>query len=135
MGYTSTVAYKIRFEDSGRFNAFIVEAKLDPNTQKCFEEENTKWANFEVDEGLLEVRVFAENVRWYTEYPDVKCHINLLGKAAMHNELSIEDTDEEVCWYLFRRVGEEEDDIECEFDGDCDWDCLQLSRQLIVDWK
>ena len=32
MGYRSDVAYKITFYDKDRFNAFVVEAKLDPNT-------------------------------------------------------------------------------------------------------
>ena len=52
MGYQSTVAYKIKFDDKERFNAFVVEAKLDPTTQRCFEKENMEWNNFEVEEDL-----------------------------------------------------------------------------------
>jgi hypothetical protein len=134
MGYQSTVAYKIKFVDKDRFNAFVVEAKLDPNTQKCFEEENIKWTNFEVKEDLLEIRLLAEWVKWYDDYDDVKCYMNLLSKARTHNELANEDNNGDVCWYLYRRIGENEDDVETMYEGECDWNAVELARSIIVDW-
>jgi len=134
MGYQSTVAYKIKFVDKDRFNAFVVEAKLDPNTQKCFEEENIKWTNFEVKEDLLEIRLLAEWVKWYDDYDDVKCYMNLLIKARTHNELANEDNNGDVCWYLYRRIGENEDDVETMYEGECDWNAVELARSIIVDW-
>ena len=134
MGYQSTVAYKIKFDDKDRFNAFVIEAKLDPNTQKCFEQENMEWSGFEVVEKHLELRLFTEWVKWYDNYEEVKCYMGLLNKAEIHNELSVENGDGEVCWYLFRRIGEQEDDVETKYTGGCDWGAIDLSRSLVVDW-
>jgi hypothetical protein len=135
MGYRSDVAYKIHFEDKDRFNAFIVEAKLDPNTQRCFDEKDFDWNNFTVDEELLDIRLFAQDVKWYDSYEAVGCHTALLKKARIHNELSNEDNNGDVCWYIFSRVGEDEDDVESEFEGECDYSSVYISRQIIVDWK
>ena len=134
MGYQSTVAYKIKFDDKERFNAFVVEAKLDPTTQRCFEKENMEWNNFEVEEDLLEIRLLAEWVKWYDDYEDVKCHLELLVKARTHNELSKEDNNGDVCWWIYRRIGENEEDVETRYEGECDWDAVELSRSIIVDW-
>jgi hypothetical protein len=134
MGYQSTVAYKIKFEDKEKFTAFVTEAKLDPNTQRCFEEENMDWTNFDVNEEHLEIRLLAEWVKWYEDFEDVKCHHALLDKAEKHNELSNEDNNGDVCWYLFRRIGESEDDVETRYTGECDWDAVELSRSIVVDW-
>ena len=134
MGYQSTVAYKIKFDDKERFNAFVVEAKLDPTTQRCFEKENMEWNNFEVEEDLLEIRLLAEWVKWYDDYEDVKCHMKLLDKAKTHNELSNEDNNGDVCWWIYRRIGENEEDVETRYEGECDWDAVELSRSIIVDW-
>ena len=134
MGYQSIVAYKIKFADKDRFNAFVVEAKLDPHTAKCFEEADFKWNNFEVNDQHLEVRLLAEWVKWYEDYEDVSCHMKLLDKASKHNELSNEDNNGDVCWWLYRRIGESEDDVETQYEGECDWDAVYLSRQIIVDW-
>jgi hypothetical protein len=135
MGYQSIVAYKIKFNDKDRFNAFVIEAKLDPHTQRCFEEENMKWNGFEVNEEHLELRLFAEWVKWYDDYEDVKCHMKLLDKATTHNELSKEDKNGDVCWWIYRRIGESEDDLETRYEGhECDWSAVGLNRSIVVDW-
>jgi hypothetical protein len=93
------------------------------------------WTNFEVNEEFLSIRLCACDVKWYDSYKDVKCHTALLEKAATHNELSNEDNNGDVCWYIFRRVGEDEDDVESQFEGECDYSSVYISRQIIVDWK
>lgn len=133
MGYRSTVAYKIKFDEQERFTAFLTEAKLDPNTERCFDE-STDY--FELDEEKLEFRFLAEDVKWYEDdYPDVMCHMNLLKKAKTHNSLSEDENKQAVCSFLYRRIGEEDDDVDFMEGGDPDYDCIYFSRQITVDWK
>jgi hypothetical protein len=96
MGYRSVVAYTIRFipvvreheginlavaeeRASGSFFTFLAEAKSKETTALCFSEQEDEV--FKVLEDKLEIRFFAEEVKWYPDYPDVKCHECLMGLA------------------------------------------------------
>ena len=37
--------------------------------------------------------------------------------------------------FIFIRIGEESDDIEQRYGGDYEWDWMQVSRQIVMDWK
>lgn len=126
MGYRSDVAYKIKFEDAGQWNVFLLEAKAKPETRACFEDEDLT-----VVHDQQEIRFVACAVKWYPDYPDVKCHQALMELV---NEYNDRHEDEYVASYLFRRIGEEEDDIESETGGDPDWDWIELNRSLQVNW-
>lgn len=125
MGYRSEVAYKIKFEDEGQWNLFLLEAKSKPETRMCFEDECMTVAYDQ-----HEVRFYADHVKWYSDYPDVKCHHKLMELCDEYNERS----DKYVCAWLFRRVGESEDDIESESGGEPDWDWIELNRSLSLSW-
>lgn len=130
MGYRSDVAYKIKFDDEGQWNVFLLEAKSKPETRACFEDEDLTVVHEE-----REIRFVACAVKWYPDYPDVKCHHALMGLVNEYNDRHPErDKDEYVASYLFRRIGEEEDDIESETGGDPDWDWIGLHRSLEVSW-
>lgn len=128
MGYRSDVAYKIKFSDEGQWNLFLLEAKSKPETRLCFEDED-----LEVVHDKQEIRFVATAVKWYPDYPDVKCHHELLDLCNEYND-RFSDSGNDTCHYLFRRVGESEDDCESQTGGDPDWDWIELHRSIAVNW-
>ena len=136
MGYRSDVAYKITFDDKDQWNVFLIEAKSKPETRLCFEDED-----LEVDHEKCEIRFLCEGTKWYSDYPDVKCHELLLDLCDEYNERLDKELEgsppckpEYVASYLFRRIGESDDDCEERFGGEPDWDDIYLSRSLVVSW-
>lgn len=137
MGYRSDVAYKIKFDNAEQWNVFLIEAKSKPETRMCFEDESLT-----VVHDKQEIRFLAEGVKWYGDYEDVKCHHKLFELCDEYNERQekafIDAREPSITppWasYLFRRIGEQDDDIEDLHGGDPDWDWVFLSRQLVVDW-
>jgi hypothetical protein len=143
MGYRSTVAYTIRFipprEDDvekgltfehckATFFTFLAEAKANEDTALCFSDDD-----LEIDEDKLQFRLYASGVKWYEDYPDVKCHEALM-------DLSREWSDDGDCSnpYIggaFARVGESSEDNteDCWGQGDYDW--CYLTRDIVCDWK
>ena len=139
MGYRSDVAYKIKFSDEGQWNLFMLEAKSKPETRLCFEDENLT-----VVHDQQEIRFFANDVKWYESYEDVICHHNLLDLCDEYNERQekafvhtkeVGSITPPWASYLFRRVGESDDDIDDKYGGDPDWDWIELIRYIRVDWQ
>lgn len=137
MGYRSDVAYKIKFTDEGQWNVFLLEAKSKPETQLCFEDES-----FTVVHDKQEIRFWVQGVKWYGDYEDVKCHTELLELCDEYLERqekllegSPPSINPPVVSYLFRRIGESEDDIEDASGGDPDWDWIELVRYIRVGWE
>lgn len=128
MGYRSEVAYKIAFNMKEDFWGFIAEAKLDPETSLCFDEDSWGKEYFEVDEEKYEIRFLADSVKWYDEYPEVKCHQALWDKAEERDEEGIE-VDGAWC-----RIGEESDDVDERYFGNDPYEMVRVSRQIVVDW-
>ena len=128
MGYRSDVAYKITFHDKDQWNVFLIEAKSKPETRACFEDEDMK-----VDHEKCEIMFYASAVKWYSEYPDVKCHDKLLELVDEYDQ-RYEDEAHHVASYLFKRIGESDDDCEERHGGDPDWDDIYLRRELVVSW-
>lgn len=132
MGYRSDVAYKIKFHNPEQWNVFLIEAKSKPETRMCFEDESLTVVHEE-----HEIRFHAEGVKWYEGYEDVKCHHELMGLCDEYNERA-EELDKDagyICSYLYRRVGESEDDCDSSSGGDPDWDWINLVRYIQVDWQ
>jgi hypothetical protein len=137
MGYRSSVAYKIKFEDEGQWNVFLLEAKSKPETRLSFEDECLT-----VVPDKQEIRFVVDDVKWYEDYEDVKCHTKLLDLCDEYNERqekSLEGSppsiNPPVVSYLFRRIGESEGDLEERHGGDPDWDWVELIRYIRVDWE
>ena len=138
MGYRSSVAYKIKFEDEGQWNVFMLEAKSKPETRLSFEDECLT-----VVHDKQEIRFVVDDVKWYEDYEDVKCHIQLLDLCDEYLERQEKNfvdggatnIKEPVVSYLFRRIGESEDDLEERHGGDPDWDWVELIRYMRVDWE
>lgn len=142
MGYRSQVAYTIRFvyhkhpdrddiEDKKKaeesFYTFIAEAKANEDTALCFSDQESEV--FKVLEDKLEIRFFADSVKWYESYSDVKCHEALMSLSKAWAD------DNEYIAGAFARVGEETDDITEEVWGQGDWGWVEVNRSISVDWE
>jgi hypothetical protein len=138
MGYRSTVAYTIRFtgdEDTvckHGFYTFLAEAKV--KFPSAISDEDMT-----IDEKNFALNFFADDVKWYEDFEDVKCHMGLLQLA----QSWVDEVDEkngktvgnEEIGGIFVRVGEASDDITEEAFGEHSWDWVGVSRQVVVDWK
>lgn len=138
MGYSSTVAYSIRFtpnnqdtkqeELKGSFELFLTQAMKHEDTARCFDEDSL---SVEVD-GCA-INFLAEDVKWYESYADVQCHENLLQMA--RDWIEEDNPHSQYLGYAFARVGEDAQDIVEEVGGNADYVAwVYVSRQVIVDW-
>lgn len=127
MGYRSEVAYKIAFNMKDDFWGFVAESKLDPETALCWSEDEKDY--FTVDEEKYEIRFYCDSVKWYDEYPEVKCHQMLWEKASERDDEGIE-VDGAWC-----RIGEESDDIQEMYFGNDSYDMVRISRSIEIDWQ
>ena len=144
MGYRSTVAYTIRFVPplkdepekgltteycKGTFFNFIGEAKSKEDTAGAFDDEDLK-----IDEDKLTIYFFASDVKWYDEYPDVKCHEALfeLGREWADDDDGIGSNP--YIGGVFVRLGENADDCVEDCFGQGDWDWCRPVRYIECDW-
>jgi hypothetical protein len=142
MGYRSTVAYTIRFETPSydkpeertdpeeakrSFYTFIGEAKAKETTAGAFTDEDLK-----VDEEKLAIYFFAESVKWYEDYPDVKCHECLMGLAREWADDG--ENSNPFIGGAFARIGEETDDNIEEVWGNGEYDWVNIYRSMHCDW-
>lgn len=121
MGYRSDVTIGMSFKDKGSLTAFLSYVRLGDMMPP------EELAHYKViDAGEVGVLLYASflDVKWYDNFPDVKCHNNLLGMAK-----------ESGAGTAFIRVGEEYNDIQYEIDMaevDLDlYDLFGVSRHLI----
>jgi hypothetical protein len=90
-----------------------------------------------------EIRFVASAVKWYPDYPDVKCHHELMGLCDEYLQRQeknfidgqVPSLTPPAVSELFRRIGESEDDLEERHGGDPDWDWVELIRYIRVDWE
>jgi hypothetical protein len=142
MGYRSTVAYTIRFitkhspdtddieeerKAKSSFYLLLAEAKANVNTAGCFTDTDC----FEVDEDKLEIRFFAEGVKWYESYPDVQCHEALIE---LSKSWADDDTSNPYIGGAFARVGEDTNDNVEEIWGQGEYSWVGVNRSVYADW-
>jgi hypothetical protein len=148
MGYRSTVAYTIRFTPIPSNNVDLAteeEIKECKESFYCFlAEAKVKFPSaisdsaITMDEKNFALNFFADDVKWYEDYEDVKCHMSLLQLA----QSWVDDVDEKNgetkgnkhIGGIFVRVGENADDITEEAFGEHDWDWIGVRRQVYADW-
>jgi len=143
MGYRSTVAYTIRFipkhspdtddieeerKAKSSFYLFLAEAKANVDTSLCFTDTDC----FVVDEVKLQIRFFADGVKWYEGYPDVQCHEALIE---LSKSWADDDTSNPYIGGAFARTGEDTTDIIEETWGQGDYDWVGVNRSVYVDWE
>lgn len=121
MGYRSEVAYIIVFKDEAQREVFLTTqiAKKDDNINEALKEVRKLESN--------KLFYYASDVKWYTDYPDVKSHQTLMDTAV---ELFGDDS----AGYMFYRTGEEMEDIQIENEGEYDdlWDYLAVHRSIDI---
>ena len=112
MGYRSQVGYLIMFTEGEVYNQFKVQYKLDPKFELCREDEGTEGdVTLEWNDEKYYVKFDATHVKWYDDYPDVKCHEALLDLAnEYHEKYNCVD-------WTFVRIGEEDGDVETQGGG------------------
>jgi hypothetical protein len=133
MGYRSTVAYTIRFvvpddektygQVRDSFYIFIAEAKSKDTVAGAFLDEDLT-----VDEEKLQLRFFADNVKWYESYEDVQCHECLMGLAREWAD------DNDYIGGAFVRIGEELEDMVQEVWGEGQYEWIEIHRSMHCDW-
>lgn len=122
MGYTSDVAYVIKFDEVEQRDAFItlMQAKNDKLVNQVLEEVEYRYSKDPV------ITFECTCTKWYENYPDVAAHHKL-----MHDAVELYGAE-----YRFVRVGENDDDIETQ--QDCDkhdlWDYVYPIRQVGTDF-
>jgi hypothetical protein len=158
MGYRSEVAYTIRFITASQvasgekqgdaeeadlakcresFYTFIAEAKTNEETRPCFNELvesefKSKVEGLRIDEENLQINFYADYVKWYPDFLDVKCHNSLFSLA--DEWANNEDNPNPYIGAVFVRLGENLDDVEEMRIGTGDWDWAYTSRQIVTDW-
>ena len=143
MGYRSTVAYTIRFiprhspdtddieeerKAKSSFYLLLAEAKANVNTSLCFTDTDC----FEVDEENLQIRFFAESVKWYESYPDVACHEALIE---LSKSWADDDTSNPYIGGAFARTGEDTNDNVEEVWGQGNYGWVGINRSVYADWE
>lgn len=98
MGYTSDVAYVIKFKDVEERDAFVtlMQAKNDKLVNQVLEEVEYRYSKDPV------ITFECTCTKWYETFPDVQAHHKLMDDASSLYEAE----------YRFVRVGEDVDDIE-----------------------
>jgi hypothetical protein len=104
MGYTSDVAYAVNFKDVETKQKFVALAKIHPEFSAAIKECEY------IDEDKKYFKFYAQNVKWYDDYDDVKMHMHML-------ELVNEAPWSEVAGGKFVRSGEELGDTEEQYYG------------------
>lgn len=98
MGYRSDVVYALEFRELNCKRKFVALAKLNPKFNEALKECE------HVDDDKLYMYANFDYVKWYDEYEDVKCHMEMLE--------SITENEYDGVSARFARMGEENDDIE-----------------------
>jgi len=102
MGYHTDVAIGMSFKDKGSLAAFLSYVRLG---DKMPTEELAHYTVTDVGELGVLLHAYFDSVKWYDHYPDVKCHMNLLGMAR-----------ESGAGTAFVSIGEDYNDITVEID-------------------
>ena len=146
MGYRSDVAYTIRFNRNGEhddgdavragFNIFLEQVMNDEDTKRCFDDEykDSRYPNegLQIDKNECAINFFWSSVKWYEEYPDVKCHEALIQTA--RDWVNEDNPHSQYLGYVFARVGEDVEDNTWDVGGNGDYNWVSVSRQVVCDW-
>jgi hypothetical protein len=124
MGYRSQLAYIIEFHNVQDRDAFVA-LMLAKNEEALTE------AIIDTDHGYAKplITYQAEDVKWYPDYPYVKAHTHIYASAKELYDAA----------YKFVRLGEDDDDVEQEWEADkayklnVPFNCLNLVRSIDFD--
>ena len=144
MGYRSDVAYTIRFSDTDKgrqtFEIFLADAKQNEDTKGAFNEERSEShpdGCLIIDRVKLAINFRANDVKWYPDYTDVKCHdaLIVLAKEYIHDLVHEDDKGECCMGCIFTIIGENLDDVQEDAHGEYDWGWIGIRREILTDWE
>ena len=123
MGYRSDVQAVI-YGPSDEMLRFVTASKMDDKYKLVWKEFDAQLNVFTMGaakpDPVTVLHLKCEDVKWYTDYPDV---------AAWH-ALMVEADQDYHLHYEFIRIGEEDGDVEKDNSPDCDW-LLSVGRPEI----
>ena len=139
MGYRSDVEYTIRFKDEASYRLFILEAKANPATAGCFNDQESI-GEFTCDDERWRIDFETSDVKWYESFPDVMMHEKLIAQAkawcdddtqkGIVNEPPSSPSFNYRLGYVLVRIGEDDDDVNRQSGGDTDYDWLYVFRSI-----
>lgn len=139
MGYRSDVEYTIRFKDEVSYRLFILEAKANPATAGCFNDQESI-GEFTCDDERWRIDFETSDVKWYESFPQVQMHEKLIAQAQAwcddDTHVAVKDGSLEAqvspmrLGYVLVRIGEDDNDVDRKSGGDYDYDWLYVSRSI-----
>jgi len=147
MGYRSEVAYGIKVDDivwnddateedknlsaDGIFLLMLTEMQGDEVAKKCFDSTNDINDYLTIDKEARTIKFYADSVKWYDSYEDVKCHERLYEMMVEYAELyDSKQGMENPVSCSFTRIGEEVEDIEERGSGYDPWSIMSVYRGI-----
>jgi hypothetical protein len=147
MGYRSEVAYGIKVDDivwnddateeeknlsaDGIFLLMLTEMQGDEVAKKCFDSTNDINDYLTIDKEARTIKFYADSVKWYDSYEDVKCHERLYEMMVEYAELyDSKQGMENPVSCSFIRIGEEIEDIEESGSGFDPWSIMSVYRGI-----
>jgi hypothetical protein len=149
MGYRSEVAYGVKVDNivwaddateeeknlsaDGLFLLMLTEMQSDEVAGKCFDKTNDINDYLTINKEARTIVFYADSLKWYDNYEDVKCHERLYeimqdyanlydSRQSMENPISCS----------FTRIGEEMEDIEERGSGYDPWSVMTVSRSIDI---
>ena len=140
MGYRSEVAYLISFPNEELLHAFVAQAKVLSRTAKYGDMESAlDECQINPDGDPPHISFYAESIKWYESFDDIKGHLSLLALAKENyddggdkttrycNTEGVEGTHTLIA-VDFMRLGEDDNDTE-----DTSYGMSPLSDSLYVE--
>ena len=146
MGYRSEVAYGVRVDEvnlgenateeeknlsaDGIFLLMLTEMQGDEVAGKCFDSTNEINDYLTINKEARTIKFYADSLKWYDNYKDVKAHERLYAIAEEYAEQYGSETMNNPVSCAFIRIGEETDDVEERGGGYDPWNIMYVSRSI-----
>ena len=146
MGYRSDVAYGVRVDEvnlsenateeeknlsaDGIFLLMLTEMQQDEVAKKCFDSTNEINDYLTINKENRSIKFYADSLKWYDNYEDVKAHERLYAIAEEYAEQYGSETMNNPVSCAFIRIGEEADDVEERGGGYDPWNIMYVSRSI-----
>jgi hypothetical protein len=125
MGYRSDVAIAI-YGPEKVMVPFLAAQRMTTASPLVLEKDYIEQREYTKDgEPWILLTTYQESVKWYPSYPCVAAWSALLGEIS-------DNCEQTGLTYEFIRIGEENDDIESDYSGDCEW-YLNIHRSIVFD--
>lgn len=146
MGYRSDVAYGVKVDEvnlsenateeeknlsaDGIFLLMLTEMQGDEVAKKCFDSTNEVNNYLTINKENRTIKFYADSLKWYDNYEDVKAHERLYEIAEEYAEQYGSETMNNPVSCAFIRIGEETDDVEERGGGYDPWNIMYVSRSI-----